>query len=381
MTRIPLLCDDLPPAGHPLLWRPAEAVLPSLPGFTPLGLQSGTAALAAAIMLARLRRPEVAAPQVILPGYGCPDLIAAARFAGVEPLLVDIGADDPGYDLDALQQALTADVVAVVAVNFLGIAERLAAIRERLAAAGSTAALIEDDAQWFPEPADAAWRGDLVCTSFGRGKPVSLLGGGMLWVDAAHADAIARLPLGPAVEPGASFRVQAALINLLLHPRFYGLINRNPLFSLGQTRFKPLTGLRALDQCRRSLLVANVAAHVGRSREREQALSALLAQTPALLDLAAVANERKGRLLRYPVLCRDRDQRDALWQALQAAGLGATAMYQCVLPEVDGVDGVRAAGSLTGARRFAERLLTLPVHAGVARRHLQRMAEVLRRLA
>ncbi len=375
---IPLFGEDLPPAGHPLLWRRGDAPLPALAGFTPVALQSGTAALAAAIMLARLRRPDIEQPQVILPGYGCPDLVAAAQFAGVEPLLVDVGADDPGYDLDALQQALSARVVAVVAVNFLGIAERLTAIRERLAAGSSRAALIEDDAQWFPEPLLDVARGDLVCTSFGRGKPVSLLGGGLLWTDAAHAALVAQLPVAAAPQTDRTLHLKAAVINALLRPRLYGLINRNPLFSLGQTRFKPLLELRALDSQRRQLLAANTAAHLARSRECERQLAQIVAGIPSLIDLPAVAGGRSGRLLRYPLLCRDRVQRDRLWQALQAAGLGATAMYQQVLPEVEGVGAVKAVGLLPGARRFAERLLTLPVHAAVTGRHLQRMADLLR---
>ena len=380
---IPLLCEDLPPAGHPTLWRCSDAPLPTLPGCTAIGLQSGTAALAAAISLARLQRSGVERPQVILPGYGCPDLVAAARFADVEPLLVDIGADDPGYDLDALQRALSPRVVAVVAVNFLGIGERLTAIRERLAAAESSAALIEDDAQWFPEPepelAPDRARGDLVCTSFGRGKPVSLLGGGLLWVDAQHQPSVAALPLAEAAPIDRKLRLKAMVVNALLRPRLYGLINRNPLVALGQTRFKPLYELRALDPLRRQLLGANVAAHVARSRQCEQLLSQIVADLPSLRGLPTVAGAaRCGRLLRYPLLCRDRTQRDRLWRQLQAVGLGGTAMYRCALPEVAGVGAIAVASELSGARQFADRLLTLPLHRAVTDRHLRRMAEVLR---
>jgi dTDP-4-amino-4,6-dideoxygalactose transaminase len=270
--------------------------------------------------------------------------------------------------------------VAVVAVNFLGIAERLAAIRALLAARGGDIALIEDDAQWFPEPQAGAVRGDLVCTSFGRGKPVSLLGGGLLWADANHATLISQLPIAAAQVPGATFRLKACAINALLRPRLYGVINRNPLIELGQTRFKPLPELRALDPLRATLLSANVAVHLARSRETEREVSQRVAAADGLIDLPALAGERSGRLLRYPLLCRDRTQRDALWQALQQAGLGATAMYQRVLPEVEGVGTIEVAGTLPGARRFAERLLTLPVHAGVGARHLRRMAALLRSL-
>jgi dTDP-4-amino-4,6-dideoxygalactose transaminase len=79
------------------------------------------------------------------------------------------------------------------------------------------------------------------------------------------------------------------------------------------------------------------------------------------------------------VLCRDRAERDALLERLRKAGLGATALYQRVMPEVEGVDDqVDVRVALDGARLFADRLLTLPVHGGVTEGDVERMLEVLR---
>src|SRR5690606_38180670 len=123
---------------------------PAFERYRSVWLNSGTAALAQALIVAKRRQSSVARPQVILPAYGCPDLVAAAVFAGLEPVLVDIETDDPAYSIDALRAALSTSVVAVVAVNFLGIPERLALLRDVLQEHGQ-ALLIEDNAQWFPE--------------------------------------------------------------------------------------------------------------------------------------------------------------------------------------------------------------------------------------
>jgi len=89
--------------------------------------------------------------------------------------------------------------------------------------------------------------------------------------------------------------------------------------------------------------------------------------------------ERSARLLRYPVLCADLRERDTLLQRLRGAGLGATALYQRILPAVTGIDDrVEVRVPLDGARAFADRLLTLPVHAGVSAEDVRRMAAIMR---
>lgn len=370
---------DLPPAGNPIILRSEQ--VPELPwpaGFHALPVNSGTAALALALLAARLRHPEVAAPEVVLPGYGCPDLVAAARFAGVRAVLADIGANDPGYDLASLVSVLNDNTVAVVAVNFLGIAERLRELRD-IVDAWPRIALVEDDAQWFPEPLPGAdLRGDAVCLSFGRGKPVSLLGGGMLLLREAflQTDALATLAraiAAPSVD--GRLMLKARLYNLLLSPYLYPAINRNPLFKLGRTVFKPLAAARGLDARRQQLLRANIHDYLARPQRAAEQLRAGLSREKNLPLLLA---SRGARLLRYPVLCRDAAERDALLGRLQRAGLGATALYQRHMPEVEGVgDQVEVRVALDGAREFAGRLLTLPVHAGVMARDVGKMLEII----
>lgn len=381
-----LIGRDLPPAGHAIALAPADArPLPWPAGYRAIAVNSGTAALGLALLAARLRRPEIAAPEVVLPGYGCPDLVAAARFAGVRAVLADIGTADPGYDLDSLRQVLNGNTVTVVAVNFLGIAERLADLRALLQQLPHVA-LIEDDAQWLPEPGSGSeWgaestltpllQGDAVCLSFGRGKPVSLLGGGMLLLrDDCFAAAAPDGAIGPA-QPGRLFAAKVRLYNLLSHPRLYAAINRNPLLHLGKTVFKPLVAATALDAKRQALLRTNIERYLARPRH---AAAWLHAGLPRERDLPAQLAERSARLLRYPVLCRDRVERDVLLERLRKAGLGATALYQRVMPEVEGVDDqVDVRVALDGARLFADRLLTLPVHGGVTEKDVDRMLEIL----
>lgn len=371
---------DLAPAGNRIHLAQRslsneDFSLPEFPGYLPYWVQSGTAALALALITARIQRPEVKAPTVILPAYGCPDLVAATTFAELQAVLVDIAADDPGYSLDALAAALDQNTVAVVAVNFLGIRERLGAIRELLTVRGDIA-LIEDNAQWYPEPASAL-QGDFVCLSFGRGKPVSLLGGGVL---------CAREPLSPAVTEhiraqatDGTLRLKAALINTLLRPRAYWLVNRNPMFELGKTVYESLAVIRGLDDMRQQSLDLAVSRYLQQDRQIETWLRGVVEAAPPVQNLE-IAENRWGRLLRFPLLCSNAETQARLQLTLDRAGLGVSAMYRRILPEIEGVrDKVRVTGDYPGARIFAERLLTLPVHAQVMPSARKRIAAILGR--
>src|SRR5690606_24480957 len=118
-----LIRGELRPVGQPVRLCKSPAPPPEFPGYTALWTASGTTALAVAVAIAVRRRTAVARPKVLLPAYGCPDLVSATLHAGATPVLVDVGSDDPGFDIDRLTSVCDADVAAIVAVDFLGIRE------------------------------------------------------------------------------------------------------------------------------------------------------------------------------------------------------------------------------------------------------------------
>jgi dTDP-4-amino-4,6-dideoxygalactose transaminase len=167
--------------------------------------------------------------------------------------------------------------------------------------------------------------------------------------------------------------------NALLEPNLYGLVSRNPWLKLGRTAYKPLLGIAAMDESRRSLLSANIAIYLQRSCAMEKNL---FAATPSSMHMPASLSDRCGRLLRFPLLCRDGHQQQQLLSRLRKAGLGATAMYQRPLPLVDGVEGrVTVQSNLRGAAEFAQRLITLPLHSHISARDVQNIADIFAALS
>lgn len=366
------MLSRLPPVGQPVkLTRNDLAATPIAAGYETVFVQSGTAALALALQAA-VHCAAVPNPQVLIPAYACPDLVSAAVFAGVRPVLVDLEPASTYMSLAVLQQLICSSTVAVIAVNFLGIPERVRDIAALLQ--GTSIALIEDNAQWFPPP-DSELTGDYIVLSFGRGKPVSLLGGGVL----LHRQAIdfqqtveQTPPPGKVAELNSFLRF--LLYNTLRQPAFYGVLERLPFLKLGATEYKSLTHIQQMDAYRSTFLHANVSAHLQRSLEVQQQMRDMVRGLPAhkFIDLSVRQNALGKRLLRYPLLAESAAKRIDCLAQLRRLGSGASALYGKTLPNIAGVNAlVDCPEGLENAESFASRLLTLPVHEQVTFKHIE----------
>jgi dTDP-4-amino-4,6-dideoxygalactose transaminase len=351
-------------------------------------------ALAAALMAAKgavMARHDVASPEVLLPAYACPDLVSAALYAGFKPVLVDLEADTPWMDLEKLREQINSNTVAVIAVHFLGIPERLLSIRKALH--GSAALLIEDSAQLFPaKSTDGVWEGDLVTLSFGRGKPVSLLGGGAVLSQESALNK--HLPLSASAaqkgsksdirRQGILANIKVHLYNYLLSPDFYGVLQRAPFINLGETIYKPLRGISPFGADRRNILAANIISYCLREREQEKWLASMLkgVDRSCLSDLTVLGVNRASLpLLRYPLLLKDQSLRDRLFRALSRAGLGVSKMYPKPLSEIEGLKyAFTHKDEFTEAKSFSQRLLTLPCHSGVSYKDVECIEDFLKKI-
>jgi len=373
------LYGDLPPVGHKISLQAAqENCLVEFLGGSQYWVDSGTSALALAVLDTKTYFPELQQPRVIIPGYCCPDLVAACIYAGVEPVVVDISENDPAYDLECLRVQLDERVIAVIAVNFLGIAERLGELRQLICSMGLRTRLIEDNAQWFPtHKADVPADSDYTIFSFGRGKPLSLLGGGLLLARVPLAESVtAQISAADTPPPLLPLKIRA--YNLLLSPRLYMLLNRNPFVRLGETKYIALEKIQTLDNFRYTLLSANFE----RYRARKSDLNIYYDEVVfagGLQQLSAIVTSRARQLLRYPLLCSSVASKDYLLARLGQLGLGATAMYPSSIDQIAGVDGlVCVPDAIVNAQNFARRFITLPMHAGVTQTYREQILAILR---
>ncbi|HEY6527949.1 MAG TPA: DegT/DnrJ/EryC1/StrS family aminotransferase [Cellvibrionaceae bacterium] len=374
-----IMRGDLPPVGNPITLTSRNHTAIEIPGYHFTWVNSGTSALALALLAARKLKAHIREPEVIIPAYGCPDLVAACAFAKCKAKLVDIGREGWGYDLKELRQALSANTLAVIGVTFLGIREDWPAINSILSAY-TDVVTIEDNAQWFPNLEEQnTFFTDFIVFSFGKGKPVSLLGGGALLsrIPLANIDA----HLAPTQNDGQStcaLRAKFLLYNQLLKPSVYWFLNHNPIFTPGNTQYRALDSIRALDRLRLDLLSANYVIYTRRKESAVNEYNEQFARLNINCTIFFTDKSRIKRLLRYPFLCADRTARDKLLQRLNQNGLGATAMYRRPLVRLDCPPNfVDSALRQNNAASFADRLITLPCHLGVTSKHIRKITQLI----
>lgn len=323
---------------------------------------SGTAALARAMAECAARSPA-STPQVVIPAYGCPDLVAACVHARVSPRLVDVAPSQWSYDPDSLKSSLTPNTVAIVAVNLLGIGDGSAGLidlcRDR------RIPLIQDSAQYLPRES-VEWPGDYVVLSFGRGKPMNLLHGGALIEPVGHPHA---LPAHRIRYTGKDVllasRAAAIAFNLLTRPHLYRIISALPGTGLGNVIYKPLAETALLPERAWRQVGAAFEHYRRRQSYRRKIWGKALEQWSAMgiTTLTSPASPEQPEPLRLALLAPDRAARDAIVDSLNRKGLGASRFYGSTLTEIAGIPAeVASQGPFPRAAALADRLFTLPTH-------------------
>lgn len=401
--------NRIPPVGNPISWQ-HPAPPPTLVTHQEqcLFFQSGTAALAQALIIAKSAF-KTDTPEVIVPAYTCPDIISAAVYAGVTPVLVDLEADRPYMSLPAIENAITNNTIAIIAINFLGIPERIAAIRTSLGNSGVI--VIEDSAQWFPDTSSASpdseqaissqYQGDMVVLSFGKGKPVSLMGGGALLIKqpklVSLTEQINTVEKAHAEEQGDQLAItrKTQLLymayNMAISRYGYWLLELLPGLKLGETHYTPLDTIEPIDNNRLLLLASNQQRYQQRPLTAQQAIHQMLTRNSQqqAIDLPEQCETyQQQRLLRYPILLPSADAKNNALKALEHAGCGASPLYPMILPNIAGVSEhinttpSPSASSISSllfknASNFASRLITLPTHGAVTNHQLAVIQQVL----
>ena len=327
---------------------------------------SGTAALAKA-MANCAYRSSVGVPEVIIPAYGCPDLVAACVNASVYPRLVDVARSEWSYDFEALKSSLSDNTVAIVAINLLGLGDSAAELA-RLCD-DRHIPLIQDSAQYLPRES-IDWPGEYIVLSFGRGKPLNLLRGGALISRSAPGNSLSELPADYTLrERLLSSRSAAMAFNGLTRPAIYGILSALPGTGLGEVIYKPLRDATLLPD--RAWRQVGTAFELYRQMPsyRRAIWAAALEEWSGLgiVGLSAPTAPLPAEPLRLALLAPDRTARDIIVNNLNRAGLGASAFYATDLTRVAGIpETVMRQGPFPNASTLADRLFTLPTHSLVS---------------
>jgi dTDP-4-amino-4,6-dideoxygalactose transaminase len=346
---------------------------------------SGRASLTVALRALAGARPE--RRQVVMPAFTCYSVASAVVRAGLTVRLVDLAADGFEIDAESLERAVGDDTLAIVATHLLGLPTDLRPFRR--AATAHDAWLVDDAAQALGARLKGqaiGGAGDLGLVSFGRGKPLSTLGGGALACDnPALIDLIE--PVASAVErPGrlASTRAacEAGLYSWLLRPEVYWLPSRLPFLKIGVTEFDTEYPIHGQPGFKSGLLRATLERldHVNEQRRQTAEHLALGLRGLPQVVLPAPPPDSYAYFLRFPLLVPGASERERLIGALRSAGYAAGRLYPRSLNRVDELAGACPdhGRSFPAAEALAERLVTLPTYPHVTADDARTMCRTVR---
>ena len=346
--------------------------------YTPFFLDSGTSALAIAINQAKKSFPGKT--EIIIPAYTCPDVISAIYYAECTPVLVDFVKDKPFLNLEDLDDLITENTLAIIAINFLGLQEQITSIRSKISR--RKILIIEDSAQSAPWRNKSHLLGDLAILSFGRGKPESVLSGGAVLVsNELSLENPVEIPL---IESGSTlssalYALKVIIYNILLSPIAFSLICKIPQLKIGETIFHPLVQTRTMPLFAKRMLsfqIKNRKTNKNISRYIHESLKNLA--NKKIVDLPFACDwDQNTELLRYPILLPTEKIKRTLVQTL--ANVGVSEMYPTVLPNIVGLDQL-SKKDYPNALDFSNRLITLPCHRHVKQAAIDKIMSELEKL-
>jgi len=308
-----------------------------------VGVASGTDALLLGVLGLGIGDGD----QVVLHANGFTADVEAIRYAGAEPVLVDVEADGYGPDPDAVAQAITPRTKAIMAVHMYGAPLRLERIAELAGARGL--ALIEDASHAHGASRDGRKVGSfgrIGCFSCGIVKNLGAYGDAG-FVTTADSEIVARLRL-----------LQTHGQEKKNHHVLYGFNSR-------------------LDELQAAVLRVKLR-HLETRNRRRHAIATYYSERFASLDLRT-AMEGAGEVHVYHQYVVRTAQRDRLQAHLKAAGVETGVHYPVPLHRQPA--WLRRYGespALPRAERLAGEILSLPVFPDLTDAEVETVAGAVR---
>ena len=313
--------------------------------------------------------------------YTCPDIAAAALRAGWSVLPLEIERNTLDIDVSA---GLPVQPGAVVLSNLYGLPDDLARWESR----GSGIIFVDDACQAaasVDKGRRVGGRTKFGILSFGRGKALCGIGGGAVL---CFTGAEGKTPSGssgkqPGVLGEGKDLMRSVLYWLFENPVLYTLPASLPLLGLGETNVKKTFRLAPLSNVEAAHALEQLK---GEAHERCKERTYSWLQSLSDSGIIQPFKERGFGVdsavfpIRYPVIFPSSTLRARAFAQFKAEGLGAALSYPKTLRGFAELKEGLLNNETPNAEFAASAVMTLPVHRHVEQRHVDRGAEIIRRV-
>lgn len=311
-------------------------------------------------------------PTVAMPAYACADLITAAQGANVSIRLYDTDPHTLSPDLESIARIMSGgtdgkrSIDAIVVAPLFGYPVDTAGVRTVV----GDIPIIEDAAQAAGGTLNSTRIGaigDFAVLSFGRGKGTTAGGGGALLVrnTVSHPDQTL------SQSRGIKNLLVTFAIWIIGRPATYSIPANIPMLRLGETVYKTPSPVSGLSKSGIGILSRSLEIERGSVNKRKENANSLQRafsgmkpfQRGVIEHISPVSGGESG-YLRLPMLLTDSQGTDMNRHLHAGRSLGITRGYPKTLDEYPEIVPLlkRDDQPLSGAKRLASELITLPTH-------------------
>ncbi len=305
--------------------------------------------------------------EVLIPGYTCYSVPAAAVKAGLNVALYDMDPETMQPDMDDVSRKIRSNTLAVVGQHLLGVRSDIAALAKIAHEYGIWC--IEDSAQRLdasPKESRQKPAADFTVFSFGRGKPLPLGDGGALIASKPKELSVMFSELERYHKKTGNYLLPV-VVQLFSNPRLYWLLEKLPL-GLGRTVYDPAFDLSVMP----SLYQRIGALGLGELEMLNKHRIATGNTYQTCFNGGGLRERQVAEAyVRYPLLMLQ--SRQAIERLFNYGVRRLYPLALCDLPPLH--DSLTDHNAQTpGARQIAERLITLPTHVAVSESTAARIA-------
>lgn len=367
----------LPPAASPLTWKDLTRGIRGL--FDPEVLEkigkefkdyfgakhvffvsSGKAAL---VVILQALKAGSSRRKVVVPAYICYSVPSAVIKAGLDVVPCDIDESTLDYDFNQLSELVDGNTLCVIPNHLFGVPSDIGRVREICEAVG--AYVVEDAAQAMGMKVagkSLGTMGDAGFFSFGRGKNITCLSGGLILTSSDEiAGRIEREWSLLEEEPwGIRFLAifEAVFMIVFIHPWLYWFPAGLPFLGLGDTKYYVDIPIHRLGTFKAGLL-RGWRSRLETFNRHRAGMSLRYMDSFGLMNRIPLYSDGIP-FLRFPVFAADPETRKDLCR--RGHRMGISPMYPDTIANLAPVRGNKGEHGCKSAERVAKTLLTLPTH-------------------
>jgi dTDP-4-amino-4,6-dideoxygalactose transaminase len=325
--------------------------------------------------------------EVILPAYTAPSLVLPLKKAGLVPRLCDINLKAFNMDLESLPKVINDDTLAITIVHMFGLPQWFGPSRQD-EGMSKGAFLIEDLASALGSTLygkAVGSFGDVSFVSFNRGKNFSTLSGGAIATDREDIYSLLleeakRYLRKPRIIARMSICFKAIALSLAVRPWFYMIFQS----IISQFKYQGLHRDFAIHA------YTKFQAGMGESAFRsarfifdkrfENGLYLLRALSGVKgIGIPDIPNGAIPVFNQFPLLVDDPQKRDVINTALVKRGIEATTLYPEPIHRAYDLGYDHKNDPFPNATHLSRRLILIPTHPYVEKRHLRRVVDTVLR--